>query len=181
MLVFFRRIMHIYWTQNDSLLRKEATMTAQRIRGLLLIIFFFAFFITLSCAPGNERFFEKPAGFWMGLWHGLICIITFIISLFSDSVRMYEVSNTGGWYNFGFLLGAAITLGSGWSSRCKKKRAKTSKEKEWEEIGERVEEKVRKGIQNWVDESGKKEKEWKEIAKKVEEKIKRELQNWADA
>jgi len=53
------------------------------------------------------------AGFWLGLWHGLICPITFIISLFSDNVHFYEVHNSGGWYNFGFLLGASGTLGGG--------------------------------------------------------------------
>lgn len=53
------------------------------------------------------------AGFWQGLWHGLIVPITFIISLFSKSVHMYEVHNNGAWYNCGFLLGACISLGGG--------------------------------------------------------------------
>lgn len=56
------------------------------------------------------------AGFWRGLWHGLICPITFIISLFSDNVHMYEVHNNGGWYNFGFLLGAGSSLGGSGAS-----------------------------------------------------------------
>ncbi len=75
--------------------------------GLALMLLLVA-----GCAPGNERFVTGAAGFWAGLWHGLICLITFIISLFNDSVHMYEVNNTGGWYDFGFLLGAAITLSS---------------------------------------------------------------------
>jgi hypothetical protein len=56
------------------------------------------------------------AGFWMGLWHGIIAPITFIISLFTDSVSMYEVHNTGGWYDFGFVLGAGILFGGGGSA-----------------------------------------------------------------
>lgn len=56
------------------------------------------------------------AGFWLGLWHGIICPITFIISLFSDNVHFYEVHNNGGWYNFGFLLGASSSLGGGGAS-----------------------------------------------------------------
>jgi hypothetical protein len=64
-----------------------------------------------GCAPGNERFYSEPAGFWAGLWHGFICILTFIVSLFTHDVRMYETSNTGAWYDFGFLLGAAVMLG----------------------------------------------------------------------
>ncbi|MBL7074317.1 hypothetical protein ISS37_03645 [candidate division KSB1 bacterium] len=138
------------------------------------------FLVTASCAPGNEMFDTKLAGFWAGLWHGLICVVTFIISLFTDSVRIYEASNTGGWYDFGFLLGAAILLGGSWGPYGKKKRAKSLKDKEWEEIGLKVEEKIRKGIQSWLEEPEQKEKEWKEIGEKIEEKIKRELRNWAD-
>jgi hypothetical protein len=155
-------------------------MKTSVVSRILLITMLIILLLSAGCAPGNDRFVEKPAGFWSGLWHGLICVITFIISLFSKTVRMYETANTGGWYNFGFLLGAAITLSSGGASGCKKMRTKSANKKEWEEISEKVEAKVKKGIQNWADESDKKEDEWKEIGRKVEEKIKRELKNWAD-
>ncbi len=55
----------------------------------------------------------KVAGFWLGLWHGVITPVTFIISLFNRNVHIYEVHNNGGWYNAGFLLGAAIIFGGG--------------------------------------------------------------------
>ena len=55
----------------------------------------------------------EVAGFWRGLWHGIISPITFIVSLFSESVGFYEVHNNGGWYNFGFVLGAGILAGGG--------------------------------------------------------------------
>ena len=42
----------------------------------------------------------------MGLWHGFISPVTFVISIFSRNVRLYEVHNNGTWYNFGFVLGA---------------------------------------------------------------------------
>jgi hypothetical protein len=163
-----------------KLFKKEAIMEywPRRIIILGLIIFLL---VSVSCAPGNQKFEEKSAGFWAGLWHGLICVVTFIISLFTDSVRMYEVNNTGNWYNLGFLLGAAIILGG---SRGPRKSKKRKREKEWEEIGVKVEEKVRKGIQSWVDESKEKsaeeEMDWKEVGTKVEEKIKRELRKWAE-
>ena len=145
------------------------------VLGLILFIL-----VVATCAPNNERFDEKPAGFWAGIWHGLICWITFIISLFTDSVSIYEVNNTGGWYNFGFLIGATIILsGSGGAGKsCKKK--KSWKEQEWEDIGVKVEEKVRTGIKNWLDESEDKDKDWENIGKKIEDKIKRELRNWAE-
>ena len=53
------------------------------------------------------------AGFWLGLWHGIIAPITFIISLFTDDVSIYAVNNSGGWYDFGFVLGAGILFGGG--------------------------------------------------------------------
>jgi hypothetical protein len=46
------------------------------------------------------------AGFWSGLWHGMICPIAFVISIFNSRVTMYEVHNSGAWYNGGFILGA---------------------------------------------------------------------------
>ena len=127
-------------------------------------------------------YLDKVAGFWAGLWHGLICIITFIISLFTDSVGVYEINNNGNWYNFGFVLGIIISLGHGglWGHVKKKTRSKTESEKEWEEIGMKVEEKVRTGIRKWLDETEKEDMDWEEIGKKVEEKIKRELKNWAE-
>lgn len=137
--------------------------------------------IIVGCAAGNDRFDTTPAGFWAGLWHGLICFFTFIISLFTESVRIYEPSNTGGWYDLGFILGVAIFFSSGSRGTCKKKRrVKDVKEKEWEEIGEKVEEKIRKGIKSWVDDAEEKDKDWEKIGKKIEEKIKRELRNWAE-
>ena len=53
------------------------------------------------------------AGFWPGLWEGIIAPIAFIVSLFNDKVGIYEIHNNGGWYNFGFLIGASMVLGGG--------------------------------------------------------------------
>jgi hydrogenase/urease accessory protein HupE len=49
---------------------------------------------------------QGVAGLFTGLVHGLICPIAFVVSLFNHDVAMYEVHNSGGLYNFGFLLGA---------------------------------------------------------------------------
>lgn len=72
-----------------------------------------------ACVAGPNEMVNTPdeegevAGFWQGLWQGLISPITFVISLFSDSVHVYEIHNNGNWYNFGFLLGASIIFGGG--------------------------------------------------------------------
>ena len=148
------------------------------IFGYLMIILFSLSLV--NCAAGDSRYSDEAAGFWSGLWHGLICWITFIISLFSDTVNMFEINNTGNWYNFGFLIGVMIVFSGGHGSNKYRKKKKSPKEKEWEEIGRKVEDKVRKGIENWVDETDDKEKEWEEIGRKIEDKIKRELKNWAE-
>lgn len=51
---------------------------------------------------------DLPYGFWGGLWHGIISPFAFIGSLFSNEIAMYAVNNNGGWYDFGFVLGAGI-------------------------------------------------------------------------
>jgi hypothetical protein len=144
-------------------------------------IFVSATFLLSGCAPGNERFYSQPAGFWAGLWHGFICIFTFIISLFTRDVRMYETSNAGAWYDFGFLLGAAVLLG-GCCRRAKKRwRGRQGlSDRDWEQFGNKVEEKVRKGVRHWLEESEYKESDWADIEEKLEDKIKRELRDWAD-
>ena len=46
--------------------------------------------------------------FWLGLWHGFIFPIAWIVSLFSSNVAIYAVPNNGGWYDFGYFLGIAV-------------------------------------------------------------------------
>ena len=57
----------------------------------------------------------RPAGFWAGLWHGVICPIAFIVSLFTPKVRIYAVHNRGRLYDFGFYIGVGGALGGGFS------------------------------------------------------------------
>jgi len=91
-------------------------------RKLVLVAVLVVVMLALvSCAAGPNELAGgggDVAGFWTGLWHGIIAPVTFIISLFNDNVSMYEVHNNGGWYNFGFLFGA-MTLwgGSGGAAR----------------------------------------------------------------
>lgn len=54
----------------------------------------------------------NPAGFWIGLWHGIIAPIVFIVGLFTTNIRVYETNNNGRWYDFGFLLGIGAFSGS---------------------------------------------------------------------
>ena len=98
-------------------------------RTAVLGIIFILVFILSYCAPGPNTVEKTPnpegkiAGFWKGIWHGLIAPITFIISIFTKNVRFYEVHNSGFWYNFGFVLGAGLFLNGGvFGSRKARKR-----------------------------------------------------------
>jgi hypothetical protein len=83
--------------------------------------------VVASCVPGPNPAERTPdadgnvAGFFSGLWHGFISPVTFVISVFSKSIRFYEVHNTGGWYNFGFVFGAGLFLSGGILGRKKKR------------------------------------------------------------
>ena len=44
-------------------------------------------------------------GFFGGLWHGMIALVSFVGSLFSDDIAVWAVNNNGGWYELGFLIG----------------------------------------------------------------------------
>lgn len=62
-----------------------------------------------SCTASQPGVFvptlDPIPGFWKGFWHGFIAPITFVVSLFSDDVRIYAFPNGGRWYDFGFMLG----------------------------------------------------------------------------
>jgi hypothetical protein len=53
----------------------------------------------------------RVAGFWLGLWHGIIAPTMFVISLFSDKAHVFEVHNNGKGYIGGFLLGLMMMSG----------------------------------------------------------------------
>ncbi|MES0488722.1 MAG: hypothetical protein ABUK01_01940 [Leptospirales bacterium] len=140
-----------------------------------MVLPFFLFFILIvfsGCAAGDPKYVsEAPAGFWAGLWHGAISIVTLIIGIFSDTVRVYEINNTGGWYDFGFLMGAVSIWGGASKGGQVKSRKKT---REWQKF----ERKFSEYCHEWAEEED--DEEWREIAKKVEEKLKRKMKDWAE-
>jgi hypothetical protein len=96
-------------------------------RSLLLVAILGATLVLAGCAPGPNSVEKtanaegKTAGFLLGLWHGFISPVTFVISVFSRHVRLYEVHNNGTWYNFGFVLGAGLFLSGGILGKKKKR------------------------------------------------------------
>jgi len=139
-------------------------------------------FLLSSCAAGDAQFTaENLAGFWYGLWHGIISVISMIIHIFNDNVAVYEINNTGGWYDFGFLVGVICIWGGGAHISCKSATDKKC-DKEWEEIGEKVEKKVMLKLKKWAEDENKtdSDEDWEEIGEKVEIKLKRKIREWAE-
>jgi hypothetical protein len=86
-------------------------MTKARIAYAIPLVAALA--VLTACAAGvNDapNVGTSQAGFWLGLWQGLISPITFLVSLFTREVNVYEVHNNGNWYDFGFMLGVATAF-----------------------------------------------------------------------
>ena len=62
-----------------------------------------------GCADQLPSAVEPGApGFLLGLWHGFIFPIAWLLSLFMPEVGIYAVPNNGGWYDFGYFLGIVV-------------------------------------------------------------------------
>jgi hypothetical protein len=135
-----------------------------------------------ACAAGDPQFTQdNPAGFWYGLWHGVIAVIALIIHVFNENVAVYEIHNIGGWYDCGFLLGVIMIWSGGSHVSCKSTRTK-QRDKEWEEISEKVGNKIMRKLNAWAeDEKGElSPEEWEQVGEKVEKKLKRKIREWAE-
>jgi hypothetical protein len=134
-------------------------------------------FTLLGCAAGDARFTsETPAGFWAGLWHGMISLVTLIIGLFNDNVGFFELNNRGWRYEAGFWLG--IVMMAGGIHRGASHPSRRARDKEWEEIGKKVEAKLQRMLRSWAE--AEPDEAWEEVETKAETKLKREIRKWAD-
>ena len=92
-------------------------------RRRLVLLLVAAAIVLAACTAGPNPAVGTPdadgdtAGFFLGLWHGVIAPISLVISLFSDSVNVYEAHNSGAWYDFGFVLGAVFLIGGSHGAR----------------------------------------------------------------
>ena len=103
------------------------------MKNLFLVLMISLIMLGIAgCAAGPNDMVNSPdeegkiAGFWQGLWHGFTSPFAFLISLFSDAVHVFEVHNNGGWYNFGFLLGASMMFGGSGGGAARRRRGWSS-------------------------------------------------------
>lgn len=82
-------------------------------RALLLIVATFA--LSACAATQSDAAVTQAAdtpGFLLGVWHGFIFPVAWVVSLFMSDVAIYAVPNNGGWYDFGYFVGI-VFLGVG--------------------------------------------------------------------
>ena len=80
---------------------------------LFVLSIFTALFLLSACTPGSSRYSDvEKAGFFSGIWHGWIAPFTLFVGIFNKSVRIYEIYNTGWWYDFGFYIAVISEFGS---------------------------------------------------------------------
>ena len=89
----------------------------------ILLVLLISVMLLSGCFPGDgEITAEKPAGFFLGIWHGWIAPISLILGYFNPDVKLYEQYNAGWRYDFGFYI--AIIGGFGGISLIRRKAKK---------------------------------------------------------
>jgi len=76
---------------------------------ILSLLFVVSVLLLSSCADSQHQVKACVTGyeygFFSGAWHGSISPLAFIGSLFSDDISIYAINNSGGWYDFGYVIG----------------------------------------------------------------------------
>lgn len=95
---------------------------ARNVRAVTLFASAGAALALAACArqpSPNVSQYAAP-GFLSGLLHGFIMLFSLIASIFTD-VRIYNFPNSGGWYDLGYVIGAAAFFGGGGASKRRRK------------------------------------------------------------
>jgi opacity protein-like surface antigen len=74
----------------------------------LLILFVMVLLAACAATQASDAVAPQAPGFLLGLWHGFIFPVAWVVSLFSSQVAVYAVPNDGGWYDFGYFLGIVV-------------------------------------------------------------------------
>jgi hypothetical protein len=88
---------------------------------ILFVLLVLVMLLVSGCVPGDGKANpENKAGFFWGIWHGWVAPVSLIISLFNRAIRIYEVHNSGWWYDLGYYM--AVISGFGGLALFRKKK-----------------------------------------------------------
>jgi len=83
---------------------------------MIIGLFLFLLLINLtSCAPSGYE--SDEAGFFSGIWHGMILIFSIIGKVFGADIGIYAEHNSGFFYWLGFIIGIGGLGGGGAAAR----------------------------------------------------------------
>jgi hypothetical protein len=80
----------------------------QTPRALLFVPLLAALAACARQSPAAVSAAPDAPGFLLGLWHGFIFPLAWLLSLVMPDVAIYAVPNSGGWYDFGYFLGIVV-------------------------------------------------------------------------
>lgn len=86
--------------------KRSSERTAYWGRGKATLLLLFP--LLSACArqvPDTVSHTPDTPGFLLGIWHGFIFPVAWLLSLFDTHIAIYAVPNTGGWYDFGYFIG----------------------------------------------------------------------------
>ena len=89
----------------------RATRASRRWPERLLLLSLLAVAVS-GCAHQPPSAVPGVPGFFHGLLHGFLVLVSLVGSLFTD-VRVYAFPNSGFFYDLGFVIGATAVLGGG--------------------------------------------------------------------
>jgi len=87
-----------------------------KYQKMIIGLFLFLLLINLtSCAPSGYE--SDEAGFFSGIWHGMILIFSIIGKVFGADIGIYAEHNSGFFYWLGFIIGIGGLGGGGAAAR----------------------------------------------------------------
>jgi hypothetical protein len=101
--------------QVNAAMRRAGRSRALLLPALLLLL------VVAGCAHQPPAVLPGEPGFFSGLLHGFLILVSLVGSLFTD-VRVYAFPNSGFFYDLGFFIGATSFLGGG-ASTARRRRA----------------------------------------------------------
>jgi hypothetical protein len=99
---------------------------SNKIRGIFGLLLILVLLVSFNPAPASAftlKFVDQynydsydQAGFFSGVWHGLIAPWSLLVQPFNSDIGMYAYDNTGWFYNLGFLIGIIGSIPIGWAA-----------------------------------------------------------------